>query len=138
MATLRLVIVFISAVVLSRFCIHLFIAHISVIEHMQMCHHLFITVARDSGRLLCFSCFFLFCPQVFDIPEAFFCKNVPHDAVCSKIDCPVGVHMCPLKNLMGKKTIFANLRTHSGHFESPPFHNAREIGKSKMIGSICG
>ena len=118
MATLWLVIVFISAVVLSRFCIHLFIAHISVIEHMQMCHHLFITVAED---VLYFSCFFLILSTGVRHPGSIFCESVPHDVVCSKIDCPVGVHMCPLKNLRGKKTIFANLWTQSGHFE--PHHS---------------
>jgi len=61
------------------------------------------------------------------------------DAICSEIDYVLWcVHTCPLKiDFEGRKNSLRQLVDPNSTLWAPPFHNAREIGKSKTIVSVC-
>jgi len=102
-----------------------------------------ITVARDSDSEDCsilvtlFS--FLFSHhRFFDIPGPIFAKLCHTTRCVLKYFIIYGCSYVPPKNLRGKKTpIFGDFRTQNRHIK-PAIPNARNIGKSKTIGSVCG
>jgi len=99
---------------------------------------LLVTVACDSGRLLCFGrVIYFFRPPIFRRPWANFRETLPHDAVCPEIVYR-GVHMCPLTNLRGENPNFWRFSDPKSTLWDLQFPDAGKIGKSKTIASIRG
>jgi len=103
-----------------------------------------ITVARVSysGRLLCFCrviSFFIYHHRFFDITGPIFAKLFHTTRYVLKYFISyMGVHTCHLKILRGENPIFRRFAGPKSILSATSFHNAREIGKSKTIVSICG
>ena len=92
----------------------------------------------DKRRLLYFSRVIFFVHRSFDMPRPIFAK-LCHTTryVLKYFTSYMGDHMCPLKIWGAKTPNFCRFADPKSTVWATPFHNAREICKSKIIVSIC-
>jgi len=112
----------------------------------KICQCQLITVARISLQqsrktVIFWPCFifFYFPPHIFRRPWADFCK-ILHTMQCvlKYLISYMGVHVCPLKHLRGKKPNICRFADPKSTIWAPSFPTVGKIRKPKTIGSICG